>query len=338
MRIASEIRVEALDDREQICQLVNSVWGAQYQHAPVLPRWTPEYFDWQFLCVPDAWPAICLGIYRHDVLVGVFCGDCWPLRINGDDTRATLLSCVSVSPEARHPAVAQAGLNGLRDWSEGNGARYFMGYVNPASSDAAGRRYWTTRRGYRHSFSTLSRQWQINPLNASERVDAPTAGAGNSGLDDRSIDAAVTLLRSRMETLADSGIAMLGCPEARLRHQLDFAPIAHPIVIEEAGETGVCSFYMLPTQGDAHVGFIDYIAASDPDGPLVEQVFDRAIAVMKAARCDRAFVLGYPNHDDALLERLGFHPCFPSYSPLIVSWDSSRPLPQEGAFCSPIYR
>lgn len=339
MRVASEIRVEALDDREQICRLVNGVWAAQYRNVPVLPKWTPEFFDWQFLRVPDAWPAVCLGIYRNDELVGMFCGDCWPLRMNGGDTRATLLSCVSVSVEARHPAVAQAGLNGLRDWSEEQGSHYFIGYVNPASSDAAGRRYWTTRRGYSHAFSTLSRQWQINPMNVPQRFDeAADAGPGCIDPDGDTLDSAVALLRAQMDALADSEIVTLDCPEARLRHQLRFDPIARSVVLEQGGETGVCAFYVLPTHGGAHVAFVDYIAASNPDGPLVERVFARAIATMKTARCDRAFVLGHPNHDDALLERLGFRPCFPSYAPLIVSWDKSRTLPQEGAFCSPIYR
>lgn len=336
MRVASAIRVEALDDREHICRLVNGVWAAQYLNAPVLPKWTPEFFDWQFLRVPDSWSAVCLGIYRNDELVGIFCGDCWPLLMNGIETRATLLSCVSVSAEARHPAVAEAGLNGLREWSERHGSQYFIGFVNPASSDAAGRRYWTTRRGYTHTFSTLSRQWQINPMTVAARFDVAADRRAEPGA--RTLDAAVALLRARVEALMDNEIATLGCPEARLRHQLSFDPIARVVVLEDRGEIGVCSFYVLPTHGDAHVGFIDYIAASDLDSPLVDRAFAQVIATMKAERCDRAFVLGHPNHDDALLERLGFHPCFPSYAPLIVSWDKSRPLPQEGAFCPPIYR
>lgn len=332
MHMPSDIRVEALEDREQICRLVNSVWSAQYLNAPVLPKWTPEFFDWQFLRVPDDWAAVCLGIYRNDELVGMFCGDCWPLQIDGAQTRATLLSCVSVSAEARHPAVAEAGLNGLREWSEQHGSHYFIGFVNPASSQAAGRRYWTTRRGYTHAFSTLSRQWQTNPMAAPDTDESDDLEVSGN------LDAAAALLKQGIGALAGREIATLGCPDARLRHQLSFDPIARPVVVEAHGEIGVCSFYVLPTHGDGHIGFVDYIASSEPDGPLADKAFAVAIRAMKEKRCERAFVLGYPNHTDALLERLGFHPCIPSYAPLIVGWDKSRPLPKEGAFCSQIYR
>nr|WKF59432.1 hypothetical protein HUO10_003943 [Paraburkholderia busanensis] len=338
MRVASDIRVEALDDHEQICALVNSVWSAQYLNAPVLPRWTPEFFDWQFLRVPDAWPAVCLGIYRDGELVGIFCGDCWPLQMDGEQTRATLLSCVSVSAKARHPDVAKAGLDGLRDWSEGNGSRYFVGFVNPESSDGVGRRYWTTRRGYAHAFSTLSRQWQINPMNVPDSAGLIEGDATGMVVEPNDLDAAVALLKSNAAALAGRDIATLDCSESRLRHQLSFESIARAVVVREHGEIGVCSFYVLPTHGGGQVGFFDYIASSEPQGALADKAFARAIAAMKAQHCERAFVLGQPNHDDALLQRLGFHPCFPSYAPLIVSWDKSRPLPKEGAFCSPIYR
>lgn len=335
MRAAADIRVDALDDSEQICRLVNGVWAAQYADAAVLPKWTREFFDWQFLRVPDAWPAICLGVYRDAELVGIFCGDCWSLRMEGRETRATLLSCVSVSANARHPAVAEAGLNGLRDWSERLGSEYFVGFVNPASSQAAGRRYWTTRRGYAHAFSKLCRQWQINPLSV---PDGAIAMAEPDEDESGDLDAAVELLKARLHAPASDGIATLGCPETRLRHQLSFDRIARTIVVEARGKIGVCSFYILPTHGGGHVGLFDFIASSGADDGLADKAFARAIAAMKKSRCHRAFILGSPNHDDVLLERLGFHPCFPSYAPLIVSWDKSRPMPKEGAFCSPIYR
>ncbi len=330
--MSSEVRVEPLEDRDQICQLVNGVWAAQYQGSPLVPKWTPEFFDWQFLRVPDQWAAVCLGIYCNDELVGTFCGDCWSLLMDGQEARATLLSCVSVKAEARHPAIAQAGLNGLREWSERQGAHYFIGFVNPQSSHGAGRRYWTTRRAYVHAFSTLSRQWQINPMTVPDTSDTTDIRVSDD------LDGAVALLTDRFDALNGGEIAMLRCPESRLRHQLSFDPIGRSVVVEDRGETGVCSFYVLPTHREGHIGYFDYIASSDADGTLASKAFARAIAEMRNQRCERAFTLGQPIHSDVMLEHLGFHPCFPSYAPLIVSWDETRALPKEGAFCSPIYR
>lgn len=342
-RHPSTIRVEPLDNPTLICGLVNAVWSAEYASATVMPNWTPTFFDWQFLSVPAGWPAICLGIYLGDALVGVYCGDCWPLVMDGNETRATLLSCISVAPEARHPSVAEAGLNGLREWSEAQESHYFVGFVNPASSAGAGRRYWTTRRGYRHAFSTLSRQWQINPMTVPEASGAGATGCRMYEIEDgfdggTGLNKAATLLCAHTNRLAERGVATLVYSDARLRHQLRFGSIARAVVIEMQGAIGVCSYYVLPTHAGGRVGFFDHIAASTPEGALADQAFACAIARMKAEACDRAFVLGRPNHDDALLSRLGFRPCFPSYAPLIVSWDPSRPLPRDGAFCPPIYR
>lgn len=325
------ITVAPIDDREAICALVNDVWREQYQAASIFPRWTPAFFDWQFLRVPDDWSAVCLGIYRDDALVGVFCGDCWPIAIDGEMERATMLSCVSVSADARHPAVAAAGLNGLREWSESRRSHYFIGFVNPASSQGLGRRYWTTRRGYVHQFSPLCRQWRIDPTTV---PDDPANADDACG----TLDAAMSLLQARMSTRAGGEIATPVFSDARLRHQLSFDSIARSVVVRRYGELGVCSFYVLPTHGTSPIAFVDHIASSDEDGPLAEGAFKAAIAMLKALRCDRAFVLGQPNHSDALLARLGFRPCFPSYSPLIVGWDSARPMPRDGAFSSAIYR
>jgi hypothetical protein len=206
-----------------------------------------------------------------------------------------------------------------------------------AISHGAGRRYWTTRRGYMHAFSQLSRQWQMNPM-TSRLAERKYAATGEPSSSSGEISDAVALLQDRSSGIAKREVATLQCDDSRLRHQLNFGSLARAAVVRKGPAIGACSYYTLPNTAFGNVAFFDYVASTDDDGCLADEAFSGCIQALRERRCEKAFALGEPNNDPRLLERLGFRPCIPSYSPLIVSWDKSKPIPNSGAFCPSIYR
>lgn len=321
------------DDAERIAALVNEVWHEQYPDDHLTPVWTPEFFEWQFLRSPASHPAVCLGCCVDGELVGIYCGDCWPLRIGDYRGRGTLLSCVSVKRKARHPSIAAALLAGMRDWSEAQGSCHLFGFVNPPGSGGVGRRYWTTRRGYAHTFLSAPRLWQCLPETAMNG-----AGEGAPAWDLAQAPCIVDRVHSGIRALAgDSLLAFEWSPE-RLAHQMHYGAIARTAVIVQGGEAAACAFHHLPSRGGkGGIGFIDFVTAGDPSGPVASQALAAAAGALAGNGCRRIFTLGPPVLPKGLLRRHGFVPCVPSYSPLLLGW-GDVPLPPPTASVFTIYR
>lgn len=331
MRTSPSLSV--IKDAERIADLVNEVWYEQYPNDHLTPVWTPEFFEWQFLRSPASHPSVCLGCSVDGELVGIYCGDCWPLRIGDYRGRGTLLSCVSVKRKARHPSIAATLLAGIRDWSEAERSSHLFGFVNPPGSDGVGRRYWTTRRGYAHTFLNAPRLWQCLPETAmkSGGVEPPSWGLAQSP---RTLE----VVRNTVQTLADSSLLAFEWSPERLAHQLHYGNLARTAVIVRDDETAACAFHHLPTrEGKGVIGFIDFVAADDQSGPLASQALVAAAGALAGQGCRRIFTLGPPVLPKDLLLRHGFVPCVPSYSPLLLGW-GDVPLPPPAASVFTIYR
>jgi len=331
MRVHPTLSV--IDDAEKIADLVNEVWRDQYPNDKVSPAWTPEFFEWQFLRRPASHPAVCLGCSVDGELVGIYCGDSWPLRINDYQGHGTLLSCVSVKRSARHPAIAGTLLEGIRDWSAGHGSHHLFGFVNPPESDGVGRRYWTTRRGYKHVFLSAPRLWQCLPETAAKSEWAlPVAW------DLAQSPAVLAVVADTVRRLAAlSPIAFDWSPE-RLSHQLHYGNLATTAVVVQDGQTAACAFHHLPTRDGAGViGIVDFVAAEDQSGPLASAALAGAASALLERGCRRIFTLGPPQLPKEMLLRHGFVPCVPSYAPLLLGvGDVTMPEPTASVFT--IYR
>lgn len=310
------VDVASAFDADAIAEVVNEVWHNQYPEEKKLVLWPPPFFDWQFLKVPPSHPAVCLGARVEGELVGIFCADIWPVLLpNGDTDHVSFLSCVSVKPIRARYHVSAALLQAAQHWSEQHGARQFFGYVNPAESDLAGRRYWTSRKGFHHAFVGGSRQWYLSaPMTDAAPLDTTAGSPPSLTL------VAQTLLRDRRDRVARTRAASLVWTEARLVHHLEFDGIASSSAVITDDAYAICSFYALPQKNGASVGYIDFLAASSPQHPLAGQALSDAVWRLRAKGCSRIFSTGEPGNDDKLLQTLGFVPCFPSYAPMVAGW------------------
>jgi hypothetical protein len=314
-----DINVSPVTNANQIAELVNAVWRKQYPADENLTFWPETFFDWQFLQAQADHPTICLGAYVNNCLIGAYCGDIWTVRQpDGAEERVTFLSCVSVQSGPYRHHASEKLLNAMRDWSDQNGSHQFFGFVNPRESAMVGRRYWTSRRGFSHSFLEGARQWQQHPDHFIElKSDA-------HGTTDTDLDSAAHFLRERLtENAKDTPCSLLWSP-FRIKHQLRFKPLADCVQIRDGADQGVCSFSMLPTHGGWQVGYIDFLAASGERFDLIQLALQNALAIMQANGCKRVLTLGGPTNRDTDLERLGFMPCIPSFAPLLVTWKDNN--------------
>lgn len=326
-----EVTTRSLEDAEEIADLVNEVWHMQYPDNSLLPQWPAEFFDWQFLRAGPEHDAVCMGVFIGGAPVGVYCGDCWSIRFGGHEDRATLLSCVSVRSDARHPAVAASALASMREWSEHHDSHYFFGYVNPDGVEGVGRRYWTTRRGYRSVFLRHPRLWQLDP----ERSPLCSGGFPPSAPVD--LDVAARQVRQLLDAHRADEAILFDWPAKRLTQQLRYGDIAHTVG-GRSRDDGICSYYILPTRDGASLAYIDFLTFAADAPERAAPVLGEALARMREQHCRRVFIQGEPLHGPALLKRLGFVPCFPSYTPLMLAWDEHVPLPSGDDAALVIYR
>jgi hypothetical protein len=316
--IFDDIRVAPIANPQQIAALVNDVWHKQYPKDENLSIWPEAFFDWQFLQVPSVHPAICLGAFFNDSLLGIYCGDIWTVRqADGAEERVTFLSCVSVQIGPHRHHASEKLLNAMRDWSDQNGSHQFFGFVNPRESAMVGRRYWTSRRGFSHSFLEGARQWQLHPDHFTRVKDE------THDTSDTDLDSAAQFLRERLDENAKDAHCSLDWPLLRIKHQLRFGALADCVQVRDGADQGVCSFSMLPSHGGWRVGYIDFLAAPDGRPDLIQTALQKALATMLAAGCKRILTLGGPTNRDKDLETLGFMPCIPSFAPLLVTWNDN---------------
>jgi hypothetical protein len=332
LRSVEDIKIAPISDAKSIAELVNDVWHQHYPSDPNLTVWPSEFFDWQFLNVPTGHPSICLGAYLNDDLLGIYCGDIWTVE-KKDRARECIsfMSCVSVRSGPRSNDAAAKLLAAIQSWSGEHDSYHIYGFVNPRESSMVGRRYWSTRRGCKHCFPESPRQWQIRPdlfANTAPECDEKA---------DLDIESAAQFLHTNLTQESNRRECSLVWSLPRIKHQLRYGGLATATQELEGRDQAVCGYNILPTQGGQKVGYIDFIAASDGRDDLLKRAATRALANMKAKGCARILTLGEPTNRNRSLQDLGFVPCIPSFTPILVSWTNQTFLNQSSHLAA-IYR
>jgi hypothetical protein len=312
-----DIHIAPVDDARQIAQLVNDVWHSQYPKDSNLTIWPEAFFDWQFLHTPKDHPAICLGAYRGQELLGVHCGDIWIGRDTSNiEDRLTFLSCVSVRAGPHRHLASSKLLEAMRRWSDDNGAHQFFGFVNPRESAMVGRKYWMSRTGLSLSFLQGARQWQLLP----QEISAVRETACDDLVVD--LDRAVKFLSQRLNGSDTETMSRVYWSSSRIEHQLRFKSLADVSQVTDGDDDALCNYSIMQTYGGWNTAYIDFLAASHGRLDLLQAVLNKSLAKMRAKGCERIMILGTPTNRDEDLKAMRFTPCIPSYAPLLATWNT----------------
>lgn len=324
-----DIVIAPEDDAQVVADFVNQVWSSHYPDDTQLVIWPKEFFEWQFQHgLPDQ-PATMLGVRLEGVLVGVACVDIWMLHSSAKPLlTVSYCSCFSVANVPTRGRVAISLLKATRAWAQERGATTLCGFVNPANSSQSGRSFWTTRRDHKAVFPKAgARQWHLTlPKDPSEKA-APSNSV--AAMDEDILESMLHSFEQRSKT---PSVRTIYWSPDRLQRQMSPKGLGGSFFQRDGTDYAACNFYVLETRSGRKTSFIDFFDATPNRADLASAVYSKVAAELTAQGCTRAFTLGAPSNDETLLKTVGFRPLFPSYSPLLASWQAPHQVHEDETF------
>ncbi len=263
---------------EELADFVGLVWNHSYAGKMAFPRWTPEFFRWQFRWDMEGARENLLAAYEGTKLVGVLLGTDYMLESPAGIHPGSLWSWLSIHPDHRGQGIATELDQERVRRQQAQGAPLVFSFRQVGSRHSQAERPHTNspQKRFHRKLGFWARvlapdrfaQWHYSRFEGwLGRVLAPLARVRKApGRDDSirefspaDLDSCLSLLQ---ESQSATALQIHWTPDT-LRHHLSGSPISQTLVLEERGQiTGLVNFHVLPFQARTveNVGVFDVIA------------------------------------------------------------------------------
>ncbi len=321
---------------EELADFVGMVWSRSYAGKMVFPRWTADYFRWQFRRDSIGGGDNLLAAYEGSTLVGVASGTEYSFRTPRGVIPGSHWSWLSVHPDHQGKGIAPALDRERIRRQQASGSELMVTYRYLGSHSLAGRPnskspskvflkmlgFWArvlapdrfARWHYSRLEGLLARM--VGPL-----VRIRSSPANDSLIGDflpQELDACLQLVQASQQAAA---LAIHWTPETLLHH-LAGSPISQTLVLKESGKiTGLVNFHVLPFQARTveNVGVFDLIAFRDATGFGQSRLINAALSRMMAQNAILALKLRCGDTSLWPMLRTVFVPHLPDHS-LVLQW------------------
>ena len=339
---------------DELAAFVNRVWEHSYAEKMTFPRWTPEFFQWQFRIGERENPQNLLAACEGETLVGVLLGADYSFRSPAGIHSGSHWSWLSVHPEHRGKGIAKALDEERVRRQRAAGSRLVVSYRYVGSRHSLAER--PDRNSPSKKFHRKVGFWArvLNPPRFSRwnsnrlegwlaRLAAPMAHVPRTTSSDSIIrEFATEDLDACLRLVAASYSSMMLAihwDRDLLRHQLCGSPVGQTLILEENGSiSGLVNFHILPFQDRSveNVGLFDLIAFGEGsvksqvrliNAALTRMVTQDVILALKI-RCGdaavwpmiRARFIPQPAESFLVLQWIGDPVEIPSTAPVHVLW------------------
>lgn len=259
------IRVETYQGTpEELAEFVGSVWAASYAGKMIFPKWTADYFRWQFRWKDKQAPDYLLAAYDGDRLAGVLLGTDFAFRTKTDVLPGAQWSWLSIHHDYRGRGITKALDNERIRRHQTSHAplsvsfRFFGSKHSQAEQlreDSPTKRFhgkignWArvldAERFARWSYSRLEGMAARCIVPLAPRVRGIATGEGIREYASRDLDACLALVRQSQSKAS----LWIDWTRDQLAHQLGGSPVSQTLVLQENGSLeGLINFHILSMQ------------------------------------------------------------------------------------------
>jgi GNAT superfamily N-acetyltransferase len=332
---------------EELNQFVVKTWESDYAGKMIFPRWTTDYFQWQFR-LANYYPSHhFLAAYDGDQLAGVLLGTDYPFRTASKNFTGSQWSWLTIHPNYRGHGIAtlldQERVRRLK--AVDNPLIVSFRYVGSQVSKAERPRKVGNNSKFLRKIGFWSRvlrpgrfsRWHVNALERNlvwaaapviPKPHWPTTKFIIRNMQAEDVTAVTALTRS----LAPLFPLSINWDDDSLNHQCLGHSISQSLVAEVAGEiVGMINFHVLPFQAKTiePVGVIDIIISQPKQLQYAEKLLHAACSRMY----DQGAILALKLHagDTSVLSMLktNFLP-LPPDSYLVLQWtDQTQTIPSD---------
>jgi len=289
---------------EQLSEFIVQTWLGSYQGKMSVPRWSAEYFDWQFAGAENA-RDYTISAWSDGKLVGALIGLPFPLKWEGEEHLGVHGSWLSVARDFRREGVASKLAQRMNEVQQERGCVGRLGYAFQGARVSLGPRFWKKSQPDTHLVRPM-RLWArvLNPGKVArwsnkrfERImlkglprSVCSIGKPDPSIkirpyrpEDRSVCAKLVDAQTQQADLAALWT------EQRLEPHLSYGDVAHTLVVERDQQVvGFLNYHLLPLvlQGEIHSAVIDLLATTELTGRETRALLKTALQQMKAQQVD----------------------------------------------------
>ena len=321
---------------EELADFVGMVWSRSYAGKMVFPRWTADYFRWQFRQASTGVGDNLLAAYEGSTLVGVSSGTDYSFRTPSGVVPGSHWSWLSVHPDHQRKGIAPALDQERIRRQQANGSELMVSYRYLGSHSLAERpnanspsKVFLKTLGLWARVLSPDRfaRWHYSRLEGVlARMAVPLLRVRSPLANDplirefvpEELNACLQLVQASQQAAA---LAIHWTPETLLHH-LTGSPVSQTLVLEESGRvTGLVNFHVLPFEARTveNVGVFDVIAFRDATGIGQSRLIHVALSRMVAQDAILALKLRCGDTPIWPLLRNVFVPHPPDHS-LVLQW------------------
>jgi len=316
-------------DARELVEFTTAAWKASASGLPHAPRWSETNLEWQLLRNPSASPEFRVAAYDGGALVGTLFAEEFDFWMQGERTRGTLASWLTVAPEYRRRGVAGKLAEELRQRHRERGARFCIGFGLLGSGGA---RFWsrqpdTLLPGKTGFWVRVLDRSEVSSWSMSLRdrlgvhllrlwagpVESPGEVSSLRNYRDSDLDSCLALC-NRPATAADLGLVWT---RERLGHQLRFGDAVRThLLTRDDRVAGIVSYYLLAFTGrtERRMAIFDIVELEDSAGAGDgKRLLYRALHEALDAGASSALVLRQPSMPKRALFASGFVPLPPDF-------------------------
>ena len=260
---------------------MGTVWSTSYAGKMIFPRWSPEYFRWQFRWIDDRTPENLIAAYEGDALIGVLLGTGFTFRSQTKILPGAQWSWLSIHPDYRGRGIAKALDNERIRQSRDSHAPLIISFrffgskhsqaEQPPVNNVYKRFHSKVGNWVRVLDAARFANWTYSRLEAlgarctvplAPRISGLPPEPGVRDYSSNDLDACLTLVRQ-----SQSGASLwIDWSRDQLAHQLHGSQVTHTLVLQNGDAVeGMINFHLLPFQSRTveNVGIIDLLACGN---------------------------------------------------------------------------
>jgi len=324
---------------EALAEFVGMVWTRSYSGKMSFPKWTPDYFRWQFRWKEEQQPENLLAAYEGDTLLGVMLGTDYSFDLPGRVISGSLWSWLSIHPDHRGLGIAKALDDERVRRQQAKGAPLIVSYRFVGSqhsqaerphSNSPQKRFHTklgtwvrvldAARFARWSYSRMEGLIAHCTVPFAPRIKGVPLHTSIQEYSPQDLDSCLVLLQQSQSSTT------LGVHWTResLSHHLSGSPVSQTLILRENNSVvGLINFHVLPFQARTieNIGIIDLIAFGKTSLVSQARLIRSALTRMDEQQVILALKLRSGDTPIAPLLMIGFAPQ-PASSFLVLQFTS----------------
>jgi GNAT superfamily N-acetyltransferase len=333
----------------ELADFVTSVWSHSYAGKMTFPRWTEEFFDWQFRLATDSERLNLIAAYDGSRLAGVLLGTDYSFRTLAEVFGGSQWSWLSIDPGYRGQGISRALDQERIRRMTASGSRLIVSYryFGSVHSKAERPRAGVNDQKFNRKIGFWARvidanrfaSWHWNAIEgwlaklAAPFTGIPTRAMNNPSIRPYDVSDLEACLRLAREANGSTKLS-IDWDRTTLQHQLNGHPISQTLVSTEKDQIeGFINFHVLPFQARRveNVAVIDMIVCGRMPSRRRVDLLNAALARMQQQNVVLALKLRCGDSPAWPLVRTHFVPKLPDSHLVLQAVTQPLKIPTTGS-------